>query len=1181
MNRKKTNSQLIAYMLCSVITAIITVNSATADIITTGDVDPTYPGGIDPWVIPGDLTIGDTSDASMAISDGSKVFDANGIIGLWPGSRGAVTVVGTDSQWGNTNLLMIGEGANANMVVAAGGLVTSTYSRISYWSNSNSKVTITGSNSVWDGGQFIFGNYGDAHLVISDGGKVTNTYGSVASMPDSTSIVEVRGPNSLWEIQENLSLSTNGGDANMVISDGGHVTDANAYVGHGSGGIGRVRVIGSDSVWDSTNNLYIGYAGNANLLVTDGGKVTDANGYVAYESTSVGDVNVTGQNSTWESLKNLYVGYSGEAELLISDGGRVTDYSAFIGYALNSLGEVTITDTNSTWESSNGFYAAYDGVADIHISNGGLLTNTNSYIAAGTSSEGYVTITGPNSVWESTKNFYAAYGGTTDIVITDGGKVMDANGYIGYLAGGYGSVSITGTNSIWENTNNFFAGYAGDVNMVISDGGRLISTNGYVGYDPTATSNMTITGPNSLWNNSNNLYIGYAGDANVIITDDGKITNANAYIGYEPNSVSTVRVNGPNSLWENSGDLYVGYNGNADLTIINGGRVTNSSGYISSEVDAVGKVLVNGPNSIWENSGALIVSSEYSTIGGTDLLYISNGGTVEANEVTIWYRGIISGDGTLISDSITNYGKIAVGNTTTPMTIDGNLTMNSSSILEVEVDNNGNSDLLIVTGDVNIVGGTVKAVSLETIRGWKEYTIVEANNITGMFDSVVDTALLDTIVMNPHAQLGYDVNGHDIDSIILKIGARRFDDPNIAQTVNQRSVGKALQNIADNVDGGNSITTALQGLETAGKIRSSYDQLCGQTRPQLAPVTIADTSKFMSTISDRLLHASPSLSNSFSNSPAFAMSGPDSPYINTKMYDTSLDNYMFTLGNSTRDLAEQKWGIWSKGYGLFGDRKSQNGVPGYKYNVYGTSFGLDYKYSEHSLFGLTAGFSNSDVDYTLSGNKGDISGKHIGFYNRSNLADWFFDYILMYSKLEYETERNISLTGENADGSFNGQAISGYMEARYDWRSHISWFIQPLASLQFSLLNLDGYTESGSSSNLTFEEQSYESCKGSVGVRVKNNLYTDAEGRYASVELRGRLLHEFCDTSSSVGAQFAGNPKSGFQVSDEGAPRDSIVLGFGLSGKPSRRLRLHLDYDLSFNADETAHLISAALEYRK
>jgi outer membrane autotransporter protein len=290
---------------------------------------------------------------------------------------------------------------------------------------------------------------------------------------------------------------------------------------------------------------------------------------------------------------------------------------------------------------------------------------------------------------------------------------------------------------------------------------------------------------------------------------------------------------------------------------------------------------------------------------------------------------------------------------------------------------------------------------------------------------------------------------------------------------------------------------------------------------------------------------------------------------------------MFTLGNSTKDIAEQKWGIWGKGYGLLGDRKSESGIAGYKYNIFGTSFGVDYRYTEHSIFGLTAGFSSGDVDYGLSGSKADISGKHIGLYSRSNVSDWFFDYILMYSKLEYETERRIDLTGETADGSFNGQAISGYFEARYDWRSHISWFIQPLASLQFSLLNLDGYTESGSSANLIFDEQSYTSLKGSVGARVRNNLYTDAEGRYAAVELRGRLLHEFGDTDSSVGVSFAGNPRSGFRVNDAGTTRDSILLGFGFSGKPNQRLRFLFDYDMSFNSDETAHLLSAALEYRR
>jgi T5SS/PEP-CTERM-associated repeat protein len=1227
MNRRKTKFQFIAYIICSVIIATITANPATASITTTGDIDPTYTG-LDPWIILGDLSIGITSDANMVISDGSMVINVNGLVGYWSNSTGTVTVTGQDSHWGNSNLLSIGESGDADMVVSDGAEVINTYSRIATWADSTSTVTVTGPNSIWDGGQFYFGYYGDAYLLISDGGTVKNTYGYIASMQDSASTVEVTGPNSLWEIQGNLSLGTEGGDATLLISDGGRVTDANAYIGHDSSGTGHVTVTGPDSLWENANNLYVGYDGEANLLITDGGKVSDANGYTSFNSTSVGNATVTGPNSLWENSNNLYIGYSGNSILDISDGGKVTNSSGYIGYNVDGIGTLNITDTNSLWESSNDLYAGYNGIANVNISKGGRVINTNGYVAYKTDSEGTVTITGPNSLWESTQNFHAGYGGDVDMVITDGGKVMDVNGYIGYQTDGFGNIIITGANSLWENSNNFFAGYSGDANMVISDGGCLTNTNGYIGYDLDATSNINITGPNSLWNSSNNLYIGYIGDANVIITDGGKITNTNAYIGYEPDSVSTVKVDGTDSIWENSGNLYVGYNGNASMTISDGARVTNSSGYIGSESDGIGDVTVNGPNSIWENSGdlyvgcngnasmtisdgakvtnsygyigsesdgvggvtvngpnsiwenseTLFVSCEQSTSGGTDPLYISNDGTVEANEVIIWYKGVLGGDGKLISDSVTNYGKISVASITTPMTIEGNLTMNPGSIFEVEIDNSGHSDLLIVTGDVNIVGGSVKPISLETINGWKEYTIVEANNITGTFDSI-DTALLRTLVLDPHTELGYDVNGYDIDSIILKIGARKFDDPNIAQTVNQRSVGKALQKIAEN--GGNSITTALQGFETYGQIRSSYDQLCGQTRPQLAPVTIADTSKFMSTVSDRLFHASPSLSNSFSNGPTWAMAGPDVSNADTRTYDTGLDDYMFALGNSTRYFADQKWGLWGKGYGLFGDRKSEGGVPGYKYNVYGTSFGLDYKYTEHSLFGITAGFSDGDVDYTLSGSNSEISGKHIGFYSRSNKNDWFLDYILMYSKLEYETERYINVTSEKANGSFGGGALSGYMEARYDWRSHISWFIQPLASLQFSFLNLDSYTESGSSGNLMFEEQSYKSCKGSVGVRVKNNLYMDAEGCYTTVELRGRLLHEFGDTSSSIGAHFAGNPGSGFEVSDKEISRDSIVLGFGLSHKPNRKLRLFLDYDMSFNADETSHLISAALEYRR
>ncbi len=635
----------------------------------------------------------------------------------------------------------------------------------------------------------------------------------------------------------------------------------------------------------------------------------------------------------------------------------------------------------------------------------------------------------------------------------------------------------------------------------------------------------------------------------------------------DPNDV------GSSDPWDVGGDLIVGDTEDANLIITDGSQVTNIIGYIGYDVNAVGYVDISGTDSLWTNTGGLYIGGTNAAAGGTGYLFISDDAIVDANGVTIWSTGALSGDGMLISELTRNYGAIAPGNSGIgTFTIDGDVRFEPNSTLEIEVENIGRSDRLVVTGDVDINGGTVQVVSVDTISGWQEYLIIDANSVTGTFDAI-GTALLDASISNPYADLNYTT-----DSVLLKIVASSFADPSIAITGNQRAVGRVLQRFADS--GGNSITTALQNLETVGQVQDSLDQLSGQSRPSLAPVSVADASKFMGTISDRMLNASPGLSQGYSSGPIFATAGPEG-FASSRTFGNVSSGNEFAVGNGSKYFADRKWGFWGKGYGILGDRDAGGGAPGYDYNIYGTSIGCDYQLTENFLLGITGGFSSGDVDYSTVSDSTDISGRNIGIYDSYYTSDWCFDSILTISQLEYDTKRYVSLTGDNLTGSTEGFGLSGYFEARYDYRSNVSWFIQPLASLQFTYLTLDSYTETGGASALGFGEQEYNSYKGSLGLRARRNIFMKDDSRYATLELRGRWLHEFGDADTNVQAHFANVPNAIFTVTDDEISRDTLVLGVGLSAKPNYRTRLLLDYDLSLNSDDTAHLITLALEYRK
>jgi outer membrane autotransporter protein len=170
--------------------------------------------------------------------------------------------------------------------------------------------------------------------------------------------------------------------------------------------------------------------------------------------------------------------------------------------------------------------------------------------------------------------------------------------------------------------------------------------------------------------------------------------------------------------------------------------------------------------------------------------------------------------------------------------------------------------------------------------------------------------------------------------------------------------------------------------------------------------------------------------------------------------------------------------------------------------------------------------------------------------------------------------------GEKLKGDSNGQGISGYVETRYDWGNINHWILQPLASFQFSYLALDSYTERGGTSSLEYDDQSYNSYKGSLGVKLTQELFKRNSDRRESIQLRGRWIHEFGDDNSSVDAHFSSDPDVVFKVSDEGIARDSAALGASFNTDLSRYTQLSFGYDAHLNHDNNLHILSAMFVYR-
>lgn len=1006
---------------------------------------------------------------------------------------------------------------------------------------------------------------------------------------------------------------------------------------------GAVTVSGAGSGLASDESLYVGYKGNGILDVTDGGQISADESWIGVFPDVSGTASISGANSTWMNTSNLLVGAWGQGNLIISDGAEVTAPEVFISgmpsewigedaqypnAIPNGQGTVSVTGENSRLNVTAPTTLNVGGWGEgiLSISNGGTVTSENSviggydpfynnldsyaqYFDPGTDlggGNGIVTVTGDPSLFQS-QYLTVGFSGNGTLDISDGAEVQTDSTWMGFMPDSIGIASVSGVNSLWTNAGemgDLAVGIWGQGNLMIQGGALVTSEEVYIGgvsfdlleipYDENfitnGTGTVTVRGDGSTLNvtGDNTLYVGYFGQGILAVNEGGGVNATVGAVGFERGSTGVVTVDGNGSFWqlndvgEANGTLGVGIDGDGQLTISNGGRVTTTDAMVGgsnvSDLDPqdypTGDVLVTGDNSLLQVIENLHIGGAGPDNIGPGSIIVSNGGLVDVgNELFVWDSGLLGGDSTVnvaAATTLLNSGTIAPGNSIGTLTVNGNVVFQPNSTYAVEISNDDTSDKLDVNGDVTINGGTVEVSAVDTIIGEHEYEIINANAVTGTFD-VLNTALVQSVRV---AGLQYDP-----DSVWLRIAAVAFNDPSIWRTENQRNVGETLQFIATN-QGGNNNTAALQGLANFNQVRAAFDDLSGQTRPTLGPITTSLTSNYIGAVSAGLQRGSFGRSNRLGNGPLLAMAGSDPMMGMDTTTDVSPSGQTVALGDGTSILGDAPLGIWFKSYGLFGDRDSESGVFGYRYTTYGFGVGVDRYVTEELLLGITSGYSSGQIDYYDSRNNTDTDGIYFGLYGRWEPGDWYTQAMLTYAGMEYETDRYITLTGEHLEGDLDGYDIAGYIETGTSWEHPTGWKINPLVAAQWSSLSLDSYSESGGPSALTFGSERFNSIKSALGARISKNISNDAS-RKTILELRGRWVHEFDDIQASVDAAFNTNPGVLFKVSDSELSRDSAILGTGLKTELFENTSLSLEYDVRLNVDDVAHLVSIVFDHRR
>lgn len=264
---------------------------------------------------------------------------------------------------------------------------------------------------------------------------------------------------------------------------------------------------------------------------------------------------------------------------------------------------------------------------------------------------------------------------------------------------------------------------------------------------------------------------------------------------------------------------------------------------------------------------------------------------------------------------------------------------------------------------------------------------------------------------------------------------------------------------------------------------------------------------------------------------------------------------------------EQQSNWWAKTFGNSGSQGDVDNSYGYDSKTYGLVLGYDRPVSENTRVGLSAGYANSTIDGNNSSGETTIDSYQLTGYLNYTPGPWYVQGALTAGVDHYDGERQISFPGVNrvAKSDYDGQQYTALVSAGKHFYFDQEVTVTPFASLQTSLLKVDGYNERGAGGlNHRVDDQDYNLTQSGVGVKVERIIRSGASTY--SPEVHVKWMHDFSDTTTEQTAVLTGGG-SAFNVEGIEQDRDLYNVGAGITF-------------LSCNCDNSSWTVKGQYDYK-
>lgn len=673
------------------------------------------------WTATGGLKIGEHGTGRVEIRNKGNVAATGDtmIIGAESDGDGTLVIDGEGTTLDFDGKFIVADKGQGKLQLKNGATFTTGDLTLAKSAGSVGTLELTNVGSAAQGfvveGDFTVGAAGRGIVRVEGGyGLTANSDVTMGETPtsgsqESPNLATITGHHSNWFIDGNLTLGKGAGSyATIDVLDKAHFLAEGALVtlGEAANSVGILNFDGASSEGNPLkseikSDLRIGVHGRGTMKVTGGSfvEVTDAS--LGIESQGHGEIEITGGDSIIKLLNDLSVGGLGTAKVDIKEqGGLEVDgrFGVRIDSKQSNGASMTISASPEPGLNSHLYTGrisiGIDGWGSLTVDGrrafvGGLVSGLPEMkVAENAHSHGSVQVTQGGEL--HLRKLDAGIGGEAHLTVASMSEVEVGGDITLGSAAGSDSTTLTIDNSKTTAAN--FTAFA-NVTTTLSNSGKFFLKPGgrfAVRGNDANPAKLNIQGGAQLMvegNDANSLLqVGALGKAIGNINSGGQVDIESIVVGGSGNNASTLSISGSNSF-TNSAFLTV--NKGATLTVADSGLAQVQIGAgINGTVDVLGGKMTIGAIGTPSTPGAVTVA------GGT----LIGSGKIKGN--------LIAKKGVFPDGHVTG-ARITPGNSPGTLTIEGNATLETGSVLEVEIGGllpGTQYDQLVATGSITANG---------------------------------------------------------------------------------------------------------------------------------------------------------------------------------------------------------------------------------------------------------------------------------------------------------------------------------------------------------------------------------------------------------------------------------------------------------------------------------------------